>query len=98
MSYILDALKKSDKERQQGETQNLQTIHTSYPGLTGPRTRNAHRRWYLLVTILFFTGATAGIGYYRDQPSLTSNRDSLVPEVATNLTPANQPVTESPVK
>jgi general secretion pathway protein B len=34
MSYILEALKKSDKERQQGKVPGLQTQHTLYPGFS----------------------------------------------------------------
>ena len=35
MSYILDALKKSDQERQQGTSPNLYSVHSSIPAVKG---------------------------------------------------------------
>ena len=46
MSYILDALKKSDRERKQGEVPSLQTVHADL--VTAGRKRSAVRRKTLL--------------------------------------------------
>jgi len=46
MSYILDALKKSDQERKRGDVPNLQTIHI-------PLTNEPQTSWYLYGLISF---------------------------------------------
>jgi len=46
MSYILDALKKSDQERKQGDVPNLQTVHVAVV----PEQKNA---WPMYALILF---------------------------------------------
>jgi general secretion pathway protein B len=45
MSYILDALKKAEQERKQGEIPTLQSIHGIRPGQPDPRKRGAIRFW-----------------------------------------------------
>lgn len=56
MSYILDALKKSDQERQQGTTPSLQTIHR-------PHGNNAERGWLnlLLALVVLLVLSLAGL-------------------------------------
>jgi len=52
MSYILDALKKSDQERKQGDVPNLQTVHVAVaPELKKP--------WVMYAVILFLLMALA---------------------------------------
>lgn len=56
MSYILDALKKSDQERQQGAGPSLQTIHR-------PHANAVDRRWlYVLLVLLVALLLAVGIG------------------------------------
>lgn len=55
MSYILDALKKSDQERQQGAGPSLQTIHR-------PHHRSTERGWLYILSILVLVLILALIG------------------------------------
>ncbi len=60
MSYILDALKKSDQERQQGNNPTLQTIHK--PHFTG----DTSSKWQLvaLLMALLIVSLVALVGWY----------------------------------
>lgn len=62
MSYILEALEKSEKERKQKSVPDLQTQHTEYPGVShsrSRRTRKTPRRIgpAVLVAVLFMATA-----------------------------------------
>lgn len=56
MSYILDALKKAEKERQLESVPDLQTIHSPTPGRTGPGAAKSR----LVKTVFFLLALTCG--------------------------------------
>ena len=74
MSYILDALKKSDQERQQGASPNLNSIHGSPTTATKLSTFQQHRVIWLIFggTILFLF--CLGIFFFLYQQHLTVSR------------------------
>ena len=57
MSYILEALKKSEQERKQGDVPNIQTVHMPRP--THPETRT----WPYLVIVLLLVSLAFVIGW-----------------------------------
>jgi len=59
MSYILDALKKSDQERRQGDVPDLQTVHIPVKMESGPA------RWHYVVIILLMLSLTFVLGLLR---------------------------------
>jgi len=64
MSYILDALKKSDQERKQGEIPTLESVHTD---LTAARSRRSarQRKWLLLLFSACLVLVAAGLWQWR---------------------------------
>lgn len=102
MSYILDALKKSDKKRQEGKIPDLHTIQID----TAPPEKKKRLFWpYLLLTILIVNGVFLTVflsPWKKEAPTLVAER---VPEKQTSSTlektkpaipeqklpPANQP-------
>ncbi len=77
MSYILDALKKSDKERQQGTSPHLYSIHSS--ALPGRKTSPLHLRlglWLLMGGILLFI-ACLGILLFLNRQSVPPHATAL---------------------
>lgn len=52
MSYILDALKKSDNERKKGSIPDLQSQHTIYPGFDTARKKKSKSVWIVLLTVI----------------------------------------------
>jgi general secretion pathway protein B len=51
MSYILEALKKADRERAAGHVPDLETVHR-----TEPATRKTYRRFWILAAFFIFNG------------------------------------------
>ena len=74
MSYILDALKKSDQERQQGVSPNLNSIHGSPTTATKLSTFQQHRAIWLIFggTLLFLF--CLGVFFFLYQQHLTVSR------------------------
>jgi general secretion pathway protein B len=74
MSYILDALKKSDQERQQGVSPNLNSIHGSPTTATKLSTFQQHRTIWLIFggTLLFLF--CFGVFFFLYQQHLTVSR------------------------
>jgi general secretion pathway protein B len=76
MSYILEALKKSEQERKRGDVPDLQTLH--FPGPDLPKTRN----WpyvvivSLLVTLAFVIGWMLPDQQSVTQADIPSTKDS----------------------
>lgn len=68
MSFILDALKKSDKERRQGSIPDLQSQHTIYPGFGSQRKKKPKTLWFVLLTTVLL--AFSGIALYLVAPYL----------------------------
>lgn len=71
MSYILDALKKSDQERQQGTSPNLYSEHGSIPPDMVFSPFKRHRTFWLIPGGVLIILATLGIFLfqYRSQPT-----------------------------
>jgi general secretion pathway protein B len=64
MSYILDALKKSDQERQQGTSPNLYSVHSSIPQGKDSRSFNHHLPFWLIVGGIFLLFTCSGILFF----------------------------------
>ena len=83
MSYILDALKKSDQERQQGTSPNLLSKHGSIPSGMVFSPFKRHRAFWLIPggVLIFLTGL--GIFFFQyqgqfDQRDSTKNIDTAL--------------------
>ena len=63
MSYILDALKKSDNERQQGTIPDLQSRHSVYPEFSKRRKKKPKTLWVVLLTTVFVVSSGAIFWY-----------------------------------
>ena len=84
MSFILDALKKSETERQRQGSAEFATIPSSRAGSSPPRWL-----WVLVLLLLVNLVVLAGI-LLRDQPAATTPASSP-PAVAPAITPATTP-------
>lgn len=71
MSYILDALKKSDNSRKQGEVPDLQTVHM--PALN----EEPSNKWLYLIIVLLLVSLAFLIGVY--QPWKTVQKKNIKP-------------------
>lgn len=81
MSYILDALKKSDKERQQGSSPHLHAVH-GYPSAVN-RTKISRRWWYstlLTVILILFVGGWLVFQYLPEPKGVAKIRETAVTE------------------
>lgn len=65
MSYILDALKKSEQERQRGNVPDIKAVHNS----TAKSVTESRRSWwiYLFVLVLLVNGAIVAVIYLDDK-------------------------------
>jgi len=61
MSYILDALKKSDNERQKGAVPDLQSQHTVYPGFGAKQKKKPKAVWIVLLSIIFVAASVTAL-------------------------------------
>ena len=89
MSYILDALKKSDKERQQGASPHLYSIHSAAPlGRTFSPVQ-LHRRLWLFAGGGLLILACLGIFLFLNRQIVPPA--TLVPELTTSLEQPAEP-------
>ena len=101
MSYILDALKKSDQERQQNNGPNLQSVHRQQPAIKAAPSKLWLLIIFLLVLIvavagwLFFSLPNASITVKQPQPS-APNQNIATPTA--NLQPQAAQTTISPTE
>jgi general secretion pathway protein B len=66
MSLILDALKKSERERQRDKTPGLQSIHQPLPRRETP----SRKHWWLITVVVVLNAGV--LGYWRFQQSTAS--------------------------
>lgn len=80
MSYILEALKKSEQERERGNVPDIKSIHSSNEVATDDR----KRRWwpYFLVLVVLINGAIFGVVYLGGEDSNTASQVSDEQQVA----------------
>lgn len=72
MSLILDALKKSERERQRDKAPGLQSIHQPLP----PNEVRSHKHWWMLGVLLI--GINGGLlGYWRLHESANTGAASI---------------------
>jgi general secretion pathway protein B len=83
MSYILDALKKSDQERQQGASPHLYSVHSSAPAGRNFSPVQLHYRLWLLVGGVLFILAGLGILLFLNRQIIPPA--NLAPELTTSL-------------
>lgn len=93
MSYILDALKKSDQERQQGTSPNLLSKHGSIPSDMVFSPFKRHRAFWLIPVgiLIFLTGL--GIFFFQYQGQFVQ-RDST--KTTNTVRPSDKLQTPSP--
>jgi general secretion pathway protein B len=94
MSLILDALKKSERERQRDKAPGLQSIHQPLPRRE-PRSR---KQWWALAGLIALNAGV--LVYWRMQPSVNVNTpatpavESSMPQSAATTNPANTTAAE----
>jgi general secretion pathway protein B len=80
MSYILDALKRADAERERGAVPGLQSRHAAMPAAKAGR--HPQNRLWLAAAALALGGTAAGLWLWQ-QPSGTERLAAVEPAVAT---------------
>ena len=105
MSYILDALKKSDRERQRGNIPSLNSIHDPSPASSGNHFPNQRTKYITIIGLILIITAAA-MTWYRskylpntDTPVIIEQTRTITEPEKTNPSThsAESPVTESPV-
>jgi general secretion pathway protein B len=95
MSYILDALKKSEQERGQGSIPNVQTIHSS--SLNYGNEKN--RYWPYILTAAVLLNLLAISYFIFDKEKSLNTRDPLTPiELSVTTQSSNNPATEETIE
>jgi len=90
MSYILEALKKSDKKRQQETSVSpLHKIHAKPPALRKKEPRRGLQIWLSIILILFLAALTIWFLTKKEPPTLTTEK--LKTEGTLSLMPQVQP-------
>ncbi|WP_455199763.1 general secretion pathway protein GspB [Kaarinaea lacus] len=80
MSYILEALKKSEQERERGNVPDIKSIHSN----NDVTTHDSKRSWwpYILVLVVLINGAIFGVIYLGGKDSNSTGSVSNEPQVA----------------
>jgi len=93
MSYILEALKKSEHERKQGHVPNLQTVHVP----VAPA--HNHSSWPYVIIVLLLLCLLLVLGWmgFQDrgavsEPVPADPVDSVVPPIVNRQAPSKEPV------
>lgn len=91
MSYILEALKKSDQERKQGEVPGLQSVHI-------PVTVDSHssNRWLYIVIVLLLLSLAFVIGMLRPWSYQPGQDVAIIQTVTPVVVETEVPVKETP--
>lgn len=90
MSYILDALKRADAERQRGTVPSLHARQITTPALPNtPSTQN--RRWLAAGAVLMLGAAAAGGGWFWRAPSSGAPRQADAHIAMTSPAPVASP-------
>lgn len=80
MSYILDALKKSEQERQRGNVPDIKSVHNT---AAAPDSETRRSWWlYLFILVLLVNGAIFAVVYLDDSGENTTNLGIQEPELA----------------
>jgi general secretion pathway protein B len=105
MSYILDALKKSDRERQRGNIPSLNSIHDPSPASSGNHFPNQRTKYITIIGLILIITAAA-MTWYRSKYLPNTDTPVIIEQTRTITEPeknnpsthsAESPVTESPV-
>jgi general secretion pathway protein B len=100
MSYILDALKKSDQERQQGASPNLHSTHGPIIG----RRRNSsaifkqHQKSYLVLGGVVFFCIALGIFFFQQHLFFSETASTRTPDAAPLSATPQTPTTVPPAQ
>ncbi len=104
MSYILDALKKSDRERQRGNIPSLNSIHDPSPASSGNHFPNQRTKYITIIGLILIITAAA-MTWYRSKYLPNTDTPVIIEQTRTITEPeknnpsthsAESPVTESP--
>lgn len=95
MSFILDALKKSEQKRRQGAVPDLLTVHER----PADKPRKQSRVLYIVVSVLLVSGLVSVL-LYKVHPGMTSNTQvhAAPPQPAPIAVPVQAPATAAPVQ
>ncbi len=99
MSYILDALKKSDQERRQGNSPNLYSVHSSLSaGKDSQPFFRRHALWLIFggLSLLFLSSAILFFFYRQDAAKTNLAQTTAIPPLSSQrmmpqMTPLPQP-------
>ncbi len=93
MSYILDALKKSEQERGQGRVPDVQTVHSS--GLNYRKDKKSYWPYVLITAVLLNLVAITYFIINKDNPQTENlTADNIVPVIEeNNITPPAPEIT-----
>ena len=94
MSYILDALKKSDQERQQGSSPHLYSLHSNAPPRRNATPFYQRRGLWLVLGGLLLSGICLGIFWLVNRDSVPLNPP--VPHEASSDGKITQPAVQKP--
>jgi len=76
MSYILDALKKSDRERNQGEVPGLASIHDPYPYSPEQQSSGQWKKYLLAaITVILLIPTSASFWYFQKESSRSAEKN-----------------------
>ena len=96
MSYILDALKKSERERQRDNIPSLNSIHDPHPASSGNHFSNQRTKYITIIGLILIITAAA-MTWYRTNFSPTTDTAAIIePTRATTEPEKNNPLTHSP--
>ena len=91
MSYILEALKKSDQERRNGTIPDLQSRHTVHPRLPGSRRNRTRFPWIMLSICLLTVVLLSAVWLYREHLPFTLRKKSETADFAEQKAPTEKP-------
>jgi len=92
MSYILDALKKSEQEREQGNVPDIKTVHA--PAAVSPPQH--HISWlYIVVISMLLAAGIVSLWHFFLQPSMSQPPVKMAQKSASEPTPAVTVKTET---
>ena len=95
MSYILDALKRADAERQHGTVPSLHALQVTTPALQNTSGAQ-NRRWLTAGAMLILVAATAVGGWFWRAPSSGAPRQADTQIALTSPAPVASPVASPP--
>lgn len=89
MSYILDALKKSDRERQQGEVPGLDSIHDRFPSPGSRSPSPLKKTFFMAASIVLLVSIPVTAWYWYTNYDQTTKTIIITEKPIATVTPPN---------